>query len=295
MTTAIGILIVLVGATLVSTLVRRNQIISDDDPAHNWDTAVRTEIGPISSGLSKLAKPISQTSYVSELSTAAAFAPLRAKVVASGTYGQRFDVFLAHQFAAVLVGMAGLVLTITAELSGALRLGVALGAIGIAFYPYNRVVVAARKRADAAAAALPDFVELLQMPLASGMSVLEALRFTAKFDTSVVAAQVRWLVDTITGRSMDEAAAFREAGARIGTPEAQAFFTSLGQSHLEGMKVTASLAKQADSLRAQSFQRRRGHLKKLPTKLVVIFALHFLPMLFVLTMVPLLISLQSIG
>jgi pilus assembly protein TadC len=154
---------------------------------------------------------------------------------------------------------------------------------------------AARSSAAQAEEQLPDFAELLQMSLVTGMSVTTALEFTAaQFTDGPVVREVRWLLDTLTLRSMSTEDAYREVGVRIGSPEAVAFFNALGQAEVGGTKVVESIGRQAESLRLKAHQNRRAEIKKIPVKLVVAFALHFLPLIFVVTMLPLVSSLGSL-
>ena len=93
---------------------------------------------------------------------------------------------------------------------------------------------------------------------------------------------------------MTDAQAFQLTGIRLGTPEAQAFFTALMQSHIDGAKVAKNLAAQAEALRLSAHQRSRSDVKKLPVKLVLILGIHIITTLFVIILVPVLISLGNI-
>ena len=93
---------------------------------------------------------------------------------------------------------------------------------------------------------------------------------------------------------MSERDAYEEAGRRLGSPEAMAFFAALGQAASQGTSVAGILKRQSDALRVQTHQRRRAAIKKIPVQLVIIFAVHLLPLLFVSTLFPVISSFGDI-
>jgi len=60
----------------------------------------------------------------------------------------------------------------------------------------------------------------------------------------------------------------------------------LEQADTRGHKVAESIQKQAAQLRTAAYQRRRAELKKIPSKLVVLFAVHIIPFIMILTLLP---------
>jgi tight adherence protein C len=286
--------VLIAGAMAAAAWVR----YTSDDTAVNdeaFAAARRQFDGPLDAGMLRLARPIAQTRAVRQAASNPSLRTLRERVVASGSYGGDFDVFLACQVAALLVA-SGVMLAALAVSGGAvLRLVVlALGA-AVAIQPYSRVSSAARRRGEEVNEDMPDFVDLLLMPISSGMSPEAAMRFTVQHIDGPTATACRWLLDTLQSRTMNEELAFREAGRRLGTPEAAAFFTALGQAHIEGARVVDTLNRQADALRTTAHQIRRARVKRVPVKMIVAFAMHFLPLLFVLVMIPLLVGLKSVG
>jgi Flp pilus assembly protein TadB len=263
--------------------------------ARDENGTTRREGLPTSGALSRMAGQISQTTSVKAASKSPLLNAVREKVVASGAFSGSFESYLSAQFAAFILGGAILVLCATGAFQGPMRIASLFVGIGVSFWPYNTATKNAGKRAERTAADLPEFVEMLQIPLASGMSVEQALRFTCRFTDGPVRAEVQWLLDTLQARTMNDAEAFVEAGRRLGTAEATAFFSTLGQAHIEGTRVSETLQRQAESLRNQYHQIRRARVKKMPLTLIVAFAVHFLPFLFVLVLVPLMIGLQGVG
>lgn len=279
--------VILMGSFLVATWIQVGRVTGKAD----------AEVLPPASfggGLGRLATPIFNTSSLKSSAKSPLLNQLREKVVASGAYGGSFEAYLSMQVASMIVGSAVLVLAATNAVHGILKLTAVLLGIGIAANPYNSATKGAAKKAERSAADLPEFVEMLQIPLSSGMSVEQAMRFTSRFTQGSVTVEVLWLLDTLAARTMPDAEAFVEAGRRLGTPASIAFFATLGQAHIEGTRVSETLARQAESLRAEYHQVRRAKVKKLPVVLIVAFALHFLPFLFGLVLVPLIDGMQAI-
>lgn len=291
---AVGGLLVVLAAYAV--WVQRSRRVDAEEALARFDMSSKGETGPVSAGLGRIARSASTTKTIAELGQSPMMKALKEKLVASGKFDGNVDVFLSYQAAALLVGIVlefcALAMTTS---SGMIRLALLLGGIGIAGFPWNTVNQAARKAASEAEQSLPDFVELLQIPLATGMSVERALRFTVDFAEGPVAREVTWLLDTLQARTTSsEAEAYRQAGRRIGSPEAIAFFNALAQAQVQGAAVSEILDRQAASLRAKAHQARRARIKRLPVTMVVAFALHFLPLLFFITVYPLVSGLSNL-
>lgn len=252
------------------------------------------DTGPLSAGLNRLARPAVRTQLVADMSRNPMLRTFHTRLVASGMYSRSLEVYLAYQVAAVVV--AG-VLLVSALLLGSdtlTRLVLGIGGLGLAYWPYDRVNRAARDASEEASQALPEFVELLLIPLSSGMSIEASLAFTARQTTGVVADGVQWLLETLASRTMPETEAYAAAGRRIGGTEAASFFSALYQSQIQGVQIIEPLRKQANSLRVRRYQEQRAKIKRIPVKLIVAFAMHLLPLLFIIVMVPLLYSLAQL-
>lgn len=248
-----------------------------------------TSTGPINQVIGSLATPLARTRSVRQASRSTIWRNLREQVLGSGMFGGSFEVFLSYQIAATIVAAGFLVIALTEELSGWLLLAaVFVAGIG-GMYPTLKMKEQLRARRKSAAEELPEFVELLSMCL-TAMSVRQSISFATQFVDGSVANAAKWLIETLESRTMSEAEAFKQAGYRVGSPEAVAFFTALGRGHTDGAKVVEIINKQAESLRVQSFNQRRSDMKKLPTQMILIFGLHFLPLLFVVAAIPLLLG-----
>lgn len=248
-----------------------------------WDAAKATADDRVTQILMDLSKPLSSLPSVYDAKNTPIYNTIQTKLLAAGGWlNGSVEVFLALQITAALIGCASLMVGFLGI--GHKLLMAMIGATLIA-YPYGTLSSKAKKRADEITGKLPDFAELLQMPLTGGLSVIAALDFTAQRSSGVVAEEVHYMLRLIRARAIDEGEAFVLAGERLGTPEARSFFQALHQAHIEGAKVIDTLASQSEALRRTAFQRQRAKLKKLPLKLVVIMFMHLMPLVFILIMV----------
>ena len=257
-----------------------------------WEKAISNERSAVGRILLQVSRPVARTTVVKKEAASPQWRALQRKLNASGAFSSDVEIYLSVQVASIIVALITLGFASTQPSRAALIGGLSF-AIGIAAYPWNVVSKSAAKRSASVLDNLPDFAELLQMPLAAGMGIPPALRFTSERLSGPVAVEVSRMLDVIRVNPSGEAAAFIEAGERLGVPEARAFFAALLQSHLEGAKVSANLARQAETLRSAAYQRRRSEVKKLPVKLVMIIGLHFLPLLFILGLLPTIVSLGN--
>lgn len=278
----------------LSNDVRRQDPLSQEKQ-DIWRSAIDNERSTVGQILLNVARPISRASLIRREAASTQWRGLQRKLNASGTFGTDVEVYLSVQVACVVIGALAIAGSVATAAGSTLTLvaGLLFG-IAIAAYPWNIVSKAATKRSTAVLDNLPDFAELLQMPLSAGMGIPPALRFTAERLPGPVADEVMRMLDIIRVNPSEEAEAFIEVGERLGVPEARAFFTALLQSQMEGASVAGNLSRQAEILRAAAYQRRRSMLKKLPIKLVLIIGMHFLPLLFILGLLPTIVSLGNI-
>jgi Flp pilus assembly protein TadB len=212
-------------------------------------------------------------------------------LAAGGAYGSDPEIFFAAQAVAVLFAAGAAVL-------GALNIiPVALTAFAIPIlimFPYGRVDSRAKSRARAVNSALPDFAELLQMPLSAGQGIDDSLEYTAQQSQGPVAEEVHNMLRMIRTRAYSESDSYKFAGRRLGTPAAEAFFAVLLSAKIEGTEVVASLENQAVSLREAWYQQRRAEIKQLPVKMILIFGLFFMPVLMLFALLPAVLSMGNI-
>jgi Flp pilus assembly protein TadB len=250
-----------------------------------WSRAIQQENSMVGRTLLGVSRPLARMPKLYDQVPTRYYKALQSKLLASGSFGTDVDVFIATQVGAIFAGIL-LVIIGVVLLSGPITIGLMLLGVGIALYPYNLVAKRAKKRAQDVGWALPDFAELLQMPLTIGQGVMSSLRFTATRLDGPVAQEVRNLEALISSGAANETEAFTIAGERLGTPEARAFFNALLQAQLEGSRVAEIITNQAETLRQATYQIQRAEVKRLPIKMVIIFGIHFLPLLFIVTLVP---------
>jgi Flp pilus assembly protein TadB len=262
-----------------------------DVQAAAWAEAVQTENSIIGRVLLGVSRPLARMPRLYDQLPSRQYQALQSKVFASNSYAGDAEVFIAVQAGAIFLG-AVIVIASMLALSGLLAFVCSVIGVGLGVYPYNLLSKRAKQRAVEVSIALPEFAELLQMPLTMGQGIMTSLRFTTDRLDGPVAEEVRNLESLLAAGAADETEAFTLAGERLGTPEARSFFQALLQSQLEGSRVADIITAQAESLRIAVYQRQRTEVKKLPIKMVVMFGIHFMPLLFIVALIPTLYSLS---
>lgn len=257
-----------------------------------WERAVAesSQLGRI---LLSTSRPLARLPGIYGAGESRQYRQLTRKLQSAQVYSGNVEVFLAYQTLAIIA--AGAILG-SVMLAAEGRTGIVLGilvAVSVSALPYNEVTKASKKREDQVTESLPDFAELLRMPLASGVGVLEALRFTASRSDNIVSREVLRMLK-VRQAGVADAQAFQEAGMRLGTPQAEAFFLTLLNGVTGGSKTVDQIGSQADELRQIEFQRRRFKGKQLPVKMIGAMAAHFMPLLFIVVTLPTLFSLGSL-
>jgi len=287
----LSIFFALVTVAAIAAAIQRAGTSNPERPETSaaWERAIAeqndSQVGRI---LLQTARPLANHPSIYGAGESAAYKSLQAKLFAANRFASNVEVFLAVQALALLAAAGIIATTLIASPAinhnGVIFVGIGV-ALSLAYYPYSTINDAAKKRAAEIGDNLPDFAELLQMPLAAGMNILEALNFTAARVHGPVSDEVTNLLVLIRSRSTKEEDAFRHAAARLGTPEAASFFNSLAQAQIYGAKVRDQLAAQARALRKDAHQRSRAEIKQLPVKMVGIMAVFLLPLLFVVLLV----------
>ncbi len=285
----LGLLVVLIVAFAYMARGRSGE--QTDAQVRAWDAAAHDESSIIGRVLIGVSRPIAHMSVLYDQIPNRQYRALQAKLLASGAFGRDADVFIATQTGAVFVGLAVSVMGMLFA-HGMLSIAVLVLGLALALYPYNILSKRLKARQVAVTFALPEFAELLELPLAMGQGIMSALRFTAERLDGPVSEEVRAMEALINSGAADEKEAFTFAGARLGTPEARSFFAALLTSQLEGSRVTDVIAAQAAALRTTTYQMQRAMVKRLPIKMVIMFGIHFMPLLFVVALIPTVYSLS---
>lgn len=252
-----------------------------------FDQALATETSTAAKALLRLARPLAGVRVANPTEESPTYRALRLKLqMAGGLYSSSVEVFLSVQVLCFLVAGTAITGVVVAQPgTGPTIVGV-LGSLAVCGWPYSRIWEAAAKRSNEVNKSLPEFAEMLLMPLGSGYGILASLDFTASRMSGPVADEVRILTEAIKSRSRTEAQAFADAAESLGTSSALSFFTALSQAYLEGTKVIDTIRGQAQSLRKAEYERVRADIKKIPTQAAVVLGIHLMPSLFIITLYP---------
>ena len=262
------------------------------EPGPAWDAYASTQPDGLAKLLGGPARAVSGSPYLRALDDSA-LEQLRGRLRLGGAFQGDVNVYVSYQAVALLTSAALLAVSMLTGLPTFFRLVIAGLAALIAMWPYSTVRNAASKRAAVLRKTLPDFAEVLLMVLPS-MSVPQAITFTASKLDGPVSLEMSELVRTLATRSMPEPQAFDLTAERLGTPEGRAFVATLKVAYIDGARAVEPIRAQVDALRQVQFQHQRGMAKKLPVTMVVNFAVHFMPMLFILAFLPVVAALAGL-
>lgn len=137
-------------------------------------------------------------------------------------------------------------------------------------------------------AALPDFLDLLAMAVASGMSVPAAIGFLS----TLLANDYRSLVEELKLIELQQSAgsrrqaALRAAAERLDLPEFKLVASLLVQAERMGAGIARPLEEQARRMRHERFNRLRKRVKRIDVKLSLLLVFFFLPVTLILYMAP---------
>ena len=262
----------------------------------HFDTVIEQEDSGVMRALLRLARPLGGIPAANPPAESPTYRAIRLKLAAAGgLYGGFVEVFLATQIAAVLVASGVLVSTVFLTLTPTQTLVATGFSVALMAWPYSKVWEAEKKRSALINSSLPEFAELLLMPLSSGYSVLPALDFTAQRLEGPVSDEVLRLLDTIRSRALDEEKAFEEAGDHLGTSAAKSFFAVLAQAYLEGVQVIETVHGQAVQLRKTEYERLRERIGKMENTIAVYTGIHLLPGLFLVILFPALLTIGNVA
>jgi hypothetical protein len=289
MIVTIGFLFLLLAA--VSMLLRDK---APQAPELEWESYLNRKLESTERLLGSAARSFSRTGAVARLASSDRTPEsIKRDIELGGAFGGSVKIFYSMQLSAMVFGAALLSLSFLEGISGLYRLLLVGFGITVSFWPVNKIKSMAQKKRALIIEELPEFADLLLMVLSS-MSVLQALNFTAERSTGSVATEMKELVRAISGRLLAEEQAFQATAGRLGTPEGREFVAALQSSYLDGTTAVENIKSQVENLQTLRYQAQRAKAKKLPVSLVVTFALHFLPILFVLAFLPVVSSLAGI-
>lgn len=295
MNTAVALVALVTAAIFFAVFYRGRQAGIPDGQDAAWEAARAGESSEVMRTMLRMARPFSALPQAHPGKETTLYRALHKKLVGSGgAFGGSIEVFMSMQMLALLISTSGIAMALASGTSGML-LGVALLiAVAFAAMPYNRLASAYKDRAAAVLSALPDFAELMLMPVSSGYSILPAVDFTAKRLEGPVAFEARRMLDSVTHRTASEKDAFIDAGERLGGGAAATFFNSLYRSYEDGTQISDNIQSQAEQLRIKVYEDTRAKIKALPNKLVFIMGLHLLPFLFAVVLLPTFMALTAL-
>jgi hypothetical protein len=263
-------------------------------PNPDWDNFIENSDGVLKF-IGKAAKPISGSNLLKKSTESTAqYRNIMKKLHLGGAFLGLLEIYVAVQFFSIIVGSVIVIYSIFALESGLYKILGGMSALIVIIYPYNYLNSKAIAKSEIINSELPDFVELLVMVLPS-MSVPQSLSFTAENSEGLISFEIKELVKTLTTRKVSEEEAFNLTAERIGTDDGRQFIDILKDAYLEGTKSVDAVSNLAENMRKASFQRQRATLKKLPVKLTLLFALHFMPLLLALTFLPVVYSLAGVS
>lgn len=289
------LLAVLIIFVIVWWAFGRNTNERTHDTSAEWDRAAATSVG-LDKLFVKAARPLSESPAIYGRATSPQYQILQTKLLASGgKFGGSVEVFLAVQVAAIAVALLIVAAMATAQPETLVLLTGVLAAVVLVGYPNMQLSKTAKQRTEEIAQTLPVFSDLLQMPLSAGMGILPALQFTVeRTPEGVVRDEVDHMLSLQKSRSVTDAEAFMFAGERLGTAEARAFFTALMQAHTQGMAISQNIDAQAEALREKAFEQRIEKINKMETKISMIVAMHLMPALLIIAIMPMFFALSSL-
>ncbi len=223
-----------------------------------------------------------------------AFEVLSRDLRLGNSFGRSIEVYLSVQLVAIIAGMLGILSSFEASERFPQQrfILIAVGVI-IAYLPYYRVRLQASKKEEQMLEHLPRYADLLTMVLGS-LSVPQAIAYAAVRDEGPVAEEMSALVGLLSSRALPDKEAFERAADRMGTTYGRDFIQTLASAYLEGTTSVDSIRKQTAALRTLQYQSRRSYAKKMPVRMVGIFAVHFLPLVLILSFLPVINALSSL-
>jgi hypothetical protein len=242
-----------------------------------------------SSGIARMlasgGRPIASSKLVKDLNGTKTFKAIDNSVRMGNTFQSSVDIFVSVQIAALIIGIMFLLFALIAQPSTGIKLVILLLGIIIPLWPLAELITEAQKRSAMISIDLPEFAELLLM-VAPSMSIPAALSFTSIRSKGIVGLEINELVKTLGTRTIPEPEAFKLTADRLATIDGRQFINILENGYLQGSRIVEPLTSLAEQMRRSEFQKRRAYAKKLPVKLIIIFATHFIPFLIGLAFLP---------
>jgi len=287
----IGVLLLVIAA--VALLLRGR---SETAGEQEWDGYLSRKLESTERVLGPMARSLGRSGAVARMvESSKGPDAVRRNLELGGAFGGSLHVYYSMQLAALVVASVALAFSFLEGLEGLARVVLVGFGVAIAAWPYNKVKSDARKKADMVLDELPEFADILLMTISS-VSVPQALNFTVERVDGAVAHEMRELVRMLNGSGRGrEEQVFALTASRLGTTEGREFVAALQSAYMEGTTAAANIRAQVENLRMLKYQQQRARAKRLPVSLVITFAVHFMPLLFVLAFLPVVVALSGLG
>lgn len=285
------VLLVVIYSVAVYTLTRAREF----ERENLWETYSRDPVDGVGKVLQPVARIFYETKSAAGMASGGRFSEsLRKDLEFTGLFIGSLEVYLSVQAAALVIGATLAALSYAPIFSGLASLVLLLVGGAVMLWPWDKVRRTAKEKRQNVLRELPEFADILLMYMES-LSVVQACRQTVGKVSGVVSLEMRELVTALTTRTMSENEAFERCAARLGTLEGREFVSALRAAVIEGATASRNMKSQVETLRELRYQQQRSAAKKLPTTLVVSFALHFLPLIFILAGIPVIAALSGLN
>lgn len=175
------------------------------------------------------------------------------------------------------------------EVSGAVVLLVILGAAGLG-YMLPRILLKNQivKRAQEINLAFPDALDMMLICVQGGIGLEQTVNRIAEeiSENSPILAEELGILSAEMAMLNDRRKALQDFARRVGSGAAKSFATALIQAEQYGTSVSQAMRVMSDELRDQRMAMAEQKAASLPPKLTVPMILFFLPVLFVIILVP---------
>ena len=165
------------------------------------------------------------------------------------------------------------------------------GAIG-GFMPFSYLNILIEKRKAAIQTQLPEVLDLLCVSVQAGLSFDAALRKIVERMDGAFVHECKRLQDDIR-MGMVRRIAMKNLAARCDVQDVSLFMTSLIQAERLGTSMGKTLKNQADNIRERRRQQVKAQALKAPVKMVIPLVLFIFPSIFVIALVPSLLSIMK--
>lgn len=160
------------------------------------------------------------------------------------------------------------------------------------FMPVSMLNVMIQKRQQAILRQLPEVLDLLCVSVQAGLSFDASLNKIVSRMKGPFVDECRRLLDDVR-MGLVRRTAMKNLAARCDVQEVSLFMTSLIQAERLGTSMGKTLKNQADNMRERRRQAVKAEAMKAPVKIIFPLVLFIFPALFVVILVPVLLSLMK--